>query len=98
MAGRNNRYVQLERLITTALIVDLIIFILFMVAAGNGIIWLKVLTILGVLAVSGSSLYLLYACRELRKPRSFWMTVAATAILLCLLFSLILNFPSPKPV
>ena len=98
MAGRNNRYKQMERLITVALILDLIIFIIFMISAGNGIIWLKVLTILGILALSGGCLYLLYASRELMRQRSLWMTVGAAAILVCLLFSLILNFPSPKPV
>lgn len=98
MAGRNNRYKQMERMITAALILDLIIFIVFMISAGNGIIWLKVLTILGVLALSGGCLYLLYISRELMKQRSFWMTVGAAAILICLLFSLILNFPSPRPV
>ena len=98
MAGRNSRYQQMERSITAALILDFIIFIIFMISAGNGIIWLKVLTILGILALSGGCLYLLYVSRELMKQRSLWMTAGAAAILVCLLFSLILNFPSPRPV
>lgn len=98
MADRINRYKQMERMVTAALILDLIIFIIYMIGAGNGIIWLKVLTILGILAISGGCLYLLYVSRELMKQRSLWMTVGAAAILVCLLFSLILNFPSPRPV
>lgn len=98
MSANYNRYKQMERMLTAALILDLIVFILFMISAGNGIIWLKVLTILGVLAISGGCLYLLYINQELMKQRSFWITVGAAAILVCLIFSLILNFPSPRPV
>ena len=88
----------MERSITAALLLDLFIFIIYMISAGNEIIWLKVLTILGILALSGGCLYLLYISRELLKQRSLWMTAGAAAILICLLFSLILNFPSPKPI
>ena len=41
-------------------------------------------------------LYFLFMSRELLRRRSFWMTVAAACVIICLLFSLILKFPAPK--
>lgn len=98
MASKRNQYKQLEQYLTIALIVNLLLFIGFLVSAGNGIIWLKVILAILTLFLSGLCLYVLYASRELLRPRSLWMTVAAGATVICLLMSLLLNFPSPKPV
>lgn len=94
----NNHYSTLERYITIALIVSTILFIIYLIAAGCGIIWLKVLSAIFAILVPGLCLYMLYVTKELLRQRSFWMSVGATAIIICLLFSLILNFPSPRPV
>lgn len=92
-----NRYQEMEFYMTAALIVDFLFFILFMIVAGSGLIWLKVISIILTIALSGLCLALLYFSNEILRQRSLWMTVAAAAILICLLFSLILNFPSPNP-
>ena len=49
--------------------------------------------LLYLIIVSGGCLAFLYLTRELTRRRSLWMTTASGGILICLLFSLILNFP-----
>jgi len=92
-----NRYSQMERYMSCALILDLVLFIAYLIAAGNGIIWLKAILFILTIALSLLCLAYLYLTKELLKQRSFWMSVCAGAIAICLLFSLILNFPSPSP-
>ena len=98
MARRNNRYKQMERYMTYALLFDLFMFILFLVYSGMGIVWVKVITSIVSIAVSVLCLAFLYLNRELLRTRSLWMTVAATAIIACILFSLMLGYPSPNPL
>ena len=96
MASKPNRYKLFERNMTYSLCIDALIFIFYMIAAGNGIGWLKVILTLMCLALSAYILWSLYCTNELLKQRSLWMTVGAAAIAICLLFSLLLNFPSPN--
>lgn len=96
MAQKPNRYKVMERYMTYALCLDAVLFILYMIVAGNGIVWLKVILTLLCLALSGALLWFLYTTKELLRQRSFWITAGATAIALCLLISLVLNFPSPN--
>lgn len=97
MANASSRYKQMEQYMCCALLADLLIFFFFLVAAGNGIIWLKVILAILTILLSGLCLAFLYMSKELLNQRSLWMSVSAGAILICLLFSLILNFPSPNP-
>lgn len=90
------RYKEMEKYMTYGLIGDAALFVLYLIFAGLGIIWLKVILLLLVLILSGLILAYLYMTKELMRPRSMWMSVAAAAIAVCLLASLILNFPSPK--
>lgn len=96
MANRPNRYKELERNLTFALCADALLFLLYLIFAGFGVVLLKVLLALAIFLLSGFVLFLLYMSRELLKPRSLWITTGAAAIVVCLLFSLILNFPSPN--
>ena len=96
MAGKPQRYQIMERYMTVALCMDAILFFFYLIAAGNGIIWLKVILTLLCLGISGLLLWFLYATRELLRQRSLWITTGAAAITICLLFSLLLNFPSPN--
>lgn len=97
MAGRPNRYRELERYMTYALIADAILFILYMICAGNGVTWLTVILAIIVFFLSGACLACLYLRNELLRHRSLWMSAGALAILICLLVSLLLNYPSPNP-
>ncbi len=98
MDNKLNRYTNLERYITFALIGSSIFFIIFMIAAGYGIIWLKVISAIFTILVPALCLYVLYLTKELLRQRSLWMSVGAAALIVCTLFALFLNFPSPKPV
>ncbi len=97
MASKRSTYKQFEFYVTLGLILDVLLFIGFLISAGNGIIWLKVILAILTFFVSGLCIYVLYASQELLRPRSMWMTVGTVAVSLCLLASLLLNYPSPKP-
>lgn len=98
MRKHNNRYKQMELKMSCVLIANLFLFIIFLFAAGFGVIWLKVITAIIAIIASILCLGFLYLSQELLRRRSFWMTTAAAAILICTLFSLILGYPSPVPV
>jgi len=95
MAGRRSRYKQMEAYVTYGLLIDLALFILYLIVAAAGIIWLKVILTILTFAASLCILGFLHICGELRRKRSLWMGTAAAAILVCTLASLILNYPSP---
>ena len=97
MAKRNNRYFQMRKVMSFVLLGDLAAFILYLIGAALGIGWLKVLTSIITILVSLLSLGYLYLTQEIFKKRSLWMTSAAIAILFCVLYSLVLNFPCPAP-
>ena len=97
MAERRNRYRQLEQIMSLALLVDVALLILYMIFAGVGIVWLKVFVAILCFAISAVCLVVLFFSQELLRSRSLWMTISAGAVVLVLLFSLILNFPSPNP-
>lgn len=96
MEKSNNRYKDMERIITFALIGAAILFIIFLIASGTGNIWLKILCALVAAAISGGCLWILYQSQELLKERSLWMSVSAAAIIICIIASLLLNYPSPN--
>lgn len=91
------RYKTMELVLLLVLLLDLIFFITFLIGAGNGILWIKIVFSILTIIISVLCLVFLYKTGELLKQRSLWMSTAAAAILVCLLFSLILNFPSPSP-
>ncbi len=98
MPERRNRYKEMEKKMTIVLLADVLLFIFYMLAAGNGIVWLKVTLAIIAILISGLCLGFLYLTKELNKPRSLWMTATAGAVVICLVFSLLLNFPSPNPL
>ena len=96
MARKQNRYREMERILTIALIADAAVFLLYLLAAGFGVIWLKVITAIVAIVGSGLCLALLYFSGELLRRRSLWMSVGFAAVVVCLLVSLLLNYPSPN--
>jgi len=98
MTEKLNRYKEMERNMLIAIALDVLMFIGYLIASGVGIIWLKVLLTVLVLLLSVAILAFLYLTQELLKPRSLWMSAAAVGIIICTLFSLILNFPCPPYV
>ena len=98
MADQQNRYKQMEFIMTCALGADLLLFIIFLITSGCAVIWLKAVTAVLIFLLSLASLGYLYLTKELMKRRSIWMSLAAAAIIICTLLSLILGFPSPNPL
>ena len=96
--NNKSRYKAMETVITAALGVDAVLFLLYLIFAGNGIVALKITMIVLCFLISGAVLYFLYITRELLRKRSIWMTLAAACIIVCILASLILNFPCPAYV
>ncbi|MBR4109197.1 MAG: hypothetical protein IKK41_02630 [Oscillospiraceae bacterium] len=96
MAHRNNRYKEMERYMTLALIADAVLFVLYLICAGSGVVWLKVILAILTILLSGLCLAYLYLSKELLRQRSLWMTACAGAVFVCVVFSLVLNFPSPN--
>lgn len=91
--AKQNRYKQMERNMIYVLLGTLAAFILYLIVAGMGIIWLKVVLAILIIPVCVLCLVFLYLTGELLRSRSLWMTTAAASIFICLVFSLILNFP-----
>ena len=94
MASRK-RYKELEQMMARILAADVVVFALYALFAGMGVVALKVVFAIATIIVSGMCLAFLYMTGELRKRRSLWMVVGYTGVLVCLLVSLICNFPAP---
>lgn len=86
---------KLENLLTKVILGTLAAFVLMLVAAGNGVGWLKILLAVPVMLVSGLGTVLLVLKQEYKKRRSWWMLAAFGSLLLCTLVSLILGYPAP---
>ena len=90
---RTNRFQTFEKKMTRYLLVDLVLFVLYIIFAASNVIWVKILLSIAVVLISSACLAILYLSGEFKKTRSLWMTTAAVSITVCLVFSLILNFP-----
>ena len=97
MASTRNRYAQMRQNMSFVLIGDFAIFVMYLIAAGNGLVWLQVLSAIIALLASVLCIGYLYLTQEIFRKRSLWMTLAAGAIAVCILYSLVLNFPAPAP-
>ena len=98
MDSNRSRYELMERYMTIALIADAALFFLFLIFAAAGVMWLKSITAILAALISAMSLAYLFITQEITKKRSLWMTAAAGAILVCIIISLLLNYPSVSPI
>ena len=93
MAPKHNRYKEMEQLLTVALIASAVIFVLYLICAIAGILWLKVVTAIFTILFCLAGLAVLYLTKELLRQRSLWLSTGFLSVLLCIIVSLILNFP-----
>jgi len=98
MKKANDRYKQMERYMTVAIITDALLFLFFLIYSWSGVLWVRVTTAVLTLLISGAVIALLYLNKELLRRRSLWMTTAAVSIIACVVFSLLLGYPCPSPV
>lgn len=97
MSHRQARYKKFESTVILLLTGAFILFIAFLIASGLGITWLKLLCSIVAILLCCLCLILLTLTKELLSQRSLWMSVWSAAMVLCILFSLILKYPSPNP-
>ena len=95
MANRR-RYKDVERILTQILIGELAVFILYMIFAGIGVVAMKVITSILIIVASVLCLAFLVMCGEVKKRRSLWLVMGFGALVLLLIVSLLLNYPSPN--
>ena len=95
--AKRMRYKELDKLLTRVLIAEAAVFVLYMLFAGLGVIALKVITSIIIIVASGLSLAYLYMCGEIKKRRSRWLVLGFACLVIVLLVSLILKYPSPAP-
>ena len=89
------RYKDIERFLTQVLLADTAAFVLYLIFAGFGLVALKVIATVLIIVASVACLALLYMTGEMKKARSRWLVLGFGCILICLLVSLLLNYPSP---
>lgn len=95
MGKNNTRYTQMQQYMTYAILANVGLFVLYLIFAGFGVIWMKAIMAILSILLSLACLGFLYLCQELMRRRSQWMSMSAAALLVCTLVSLILNYPSP---
>ncbi len=98
--AKRNRYREMESLMTKIILGDVLVFVLYLVCArlgGDIFSTLKVVT--AIIAIFGSLLCVgwLYLTGEFTRRRSLWMVTAFICIVICVVVSILLNFPCPKP-
>ena len=97
--GRKNeykRYKENERIWVYGLVADAAIGVLYLLMAGLGVVWLKWILAVCAILLSAAGLASLYLTGELRRQRSLYLTAGFGAVAIVILFSLILNYPSPN--
>ena len=96
--AKRMRYKTIEKYLTITLLAETVVFALFLLFSGMGIVALKLITAILVIGASGLSLVYLYMIGETKKRRSRWLVLGFACLLLCLFVSLILNYPAPAIV
>ena len=92
---KRNSFKQLELRMTIAVGIDLALFLLYLLCAGAGIGWLKVITALAAIALSALAIGFLVLINEHKKARSYWLFAAFGSIAVVILVSLLLGYPAP---
>ena len=95
--AKRNRYREMESLMTKVILADVLVFVLYLVCAGKGWMVFKVIT--AIIAIFGSLLCVgwLYLTGEFTRRRSLWMVTAFICIVICVVVSMLLNYPCPAP-
>ncbi len=93
MKQKQDRYHELETMLTVFVILDLLLFIGYLATAITAVLAAKIICAVLAIAVSGYGLWVLYNTRELTRQRSLWLTCSFGGILLCTAVSLLCNFP-----
>lgn len=95
--ARRNRYREMESNMTKIILVDALVFVLYLVCARNSDqeAWNVCRVITAIISIFGSLLCTgwLYLTGEFTRRRSLWMVTVFVSIILCVSVSLLLNYP-----
>ena len=86
---------QLELQLTLVVGADCGLFLLYLLLAGFGITWLKVILALAGIALSVLGAAFLILIGEHKRRRSLWILCAFGSIAACILVSLLTGVPGP---
>lgn len=92
------RFRENEHILSMALVADAAFFLIYLLAAGLGATWLKVVLSIAAIVVSLVCLVSLYLTGEIRRRRSRYLVAGFSAIVVCILVSLLVNYPSPSMI
>lgn len=95
MTNKPLRYREFEQVLTVFLLIDLVLFIGYLVFAGMGLVAAKIIFCILTMLGAGYCLWILWNIKEIFRQRSLWFTCAFGSIILCTLVSLIANYPAP---
>ena len=93
MATKHNHFKELEKMLSTGLLASAAAFVLYLLFAIAGVVWLKVILAIFALLLPLAGLTLLFLSRELLRQRSLWLSTGFFSLFICTLVSLILAFP-----
>lgn len=98
MGNQKRSFRQLEQKLTVAVAADLAVFALYLISAGMGIGWLKVIGAVLCIGISALGSGFLCLIGEHKRQRSRWLLAAFGALLVCCVVSLICGYPCPSTV
>ena len=93
--AKRNRYREMESLMTKVILVDALVFVLYLIFAAKGVAIMKTITAIIALVASLLALGWLYITGEFPRRRSLWMVTGFIGIVICVLISLLLKYPAP---
>ncbi len=89
----HDHFQDLEHMLTVFVLVDLALFIGYLIFAATSVLIGKILCAVLALVVAAYGLWVLLNTKELLKQRSLWITCSFGAIIICTVVSLICQFP-----
>lgn len=90
-----HRFEENEKVLTIGLCTGGVLLALYLLMAGLGVAWLKWVLAIVACLLSGAGLGSLYLTGEVRRQRSLYLVVGYACIVVCILVSLLTNYPSP---
>ncbi len=93
MNTRHDRFQELERLLSIFVLAAAVLFVGYLVSAACCLSVLKIVLAVLTIVISAFGLWVLIKARELTNPRGLWLTCSFFCIPLCVIVSLICNFP-----
>ena len=90
---RRNRYKDFERATAMLLLVAALDFVIYLICAFSGVLWLQIITAIIAILLPAFCLLQLYLTQEILKQRSLWLTTGFGGIFLCTLVSILVNYP-----